>query len=224
MQGPDECWPISGRVRLPYGTAHIAGHKFSYLLHYGSYHRKMAVWQDCGTRNCVNPAHLSLRSPGDIRGDTLDDLWIKFHGSYEVDDKTGCWDWTGRINSNGYGTIGSAAKRLFREVLAHRVSLILHGTDLPKGMLACHKCDNRKCVNPEHLYVGTHSDNSRDMHDRNRAKPPFRDVSHCVRGHEFTAENTGRRADGSGRYCITCHREASRRNYMKRKARTAGLV
>jgi predicted XRE-type DNA-binding protein len=78
----------------------------------------------------------------------------------------GCWDWLGYIDSGGYGRInvGGTPK------LASRVSYLLHYGDVPKGKVVCHKCDNPKCVNPEHLFIGSQADNVRDMHDKGRAR------------------------------------------------------
>lgn len=71
----------------------------------------------------------------------------------------GCWEWIGTLNSNGYGIIHYEKKTH----LAHRVSYEKHNGPLRKGFLICHKCNNEKCVNPEHLYQGSYRDNSRDM-------------------------------------------------------------
>lgn len=77
-----------------------------------------------------------------------------------------CWIWTGAHMSNGYGSIGSCAKG--RRLLAHRVSWELHNGPIPDGLCALHRCDNRTCVNPNHLFLGTYKDNALDMHAKGR--------------------------------------------------------
>lgn len=74
---------------------------------------------------------------------------------------SGCWLWCGPINDHGYGV----NKRLGS---LHRLSCILFRGPIPKGMGVLHKCDVRCCVNPDHLYVGTHTDNMRDVRVRAR--------------------------------------------------------
>ena len=69
----------------------------------------------------------------------------------------GCWEWTAGM-SHGYGAIGQDGYMM----LAHRVSWVLYRGPIPDGMLVLHKCNNRSCVNPDHLYVGDYSDNMRD--------------------------------------------------------------
>lgn len=77
----------------------------------------------------------------------------------------GCWEWQAYRMKNGYGTAYVGG----RKRTAHRVAFSLwHGKD-PGGKLVCHHCDNRGCVRPSHLYLGSHKDNSSDMVERGRS-------------------------------------------------------
>jgi hypothetical protein len=79
-----------------------------------------------------------------------------------------CWEWSGPIQPNGYGQTNYNYKRFY----VHRVSYEIHFGKIPNGLLVCHKCDNRKCVNPNHLFLGTYLDNSHDMVRKGRAVNP----------------------------------------------------
>jgi HNH endonuclease len=75
-----------------------------------------------------------------------------------------CWKWNGAINKWGYGIVRWKGKT----VLAHRLSWESHNFRDAGDLLICHKCDNPPCVNPNHLFIGTHQDNMRDRDEKGR--------------------------------------------------------
>lgn len=84
-----------------------------------------------------------------------------------VDSVTGCWNWTLSLNIHGYGQATHKAVHWG----AHRLMFhLLHPSMNLKGKSICHHCDNRRCINPEHLYAGTPLSNMRDMINRGRQK------------------------------------------------------
>lgn len=87
----------------------------------------------------------------------------------------GCWEWTAALKDNGYGTFRASKAEGMK--YAHRVSYELHFGPIPKGLYVCHKCDNRKCVNPAHLWVGTHEENQQDMGRKGRTHSPAKRLS-----------------------------------------------
>ena len=76
----------------------------------------------------------------------------------------GCWQFNGCTMPNGYGKV-TVNKKTW---LAHRYSFYKSNGEIPKNMHVCHKCDNRLCINPEHLFLGTRKDNMQDMINKNR--------------------------------------------------------
>jgi hypothetical protein len=81
-----------------------------------------------------------------------------------VDQPTGCWNWQRSKSKSGYGD----ARERGKGVLIHRRAYELWKGEIPKGLLVCHKCDNRRCCNPDHLFVGTYSDNMQDCVSKGR--------------------------------------------------------
>jgi hypothetical protein len=118
-----------------------------------------------------------------------------------------CWPWLGGHKSGGYGCF------YFREIVwsAHRVSYFLSFGNIPNGLHILHKCDNTNCVNPSHLFSGTHSDNMRDMFSKKRWTPQKRTT--CPHGHKFEGENIRFNKHGH-RQCVICARENGKK-YMK---------
>lgn len=83
----------------------------------------------------------------------------------KVNKTDSCWLWTAaKTTHGGHGSIGFNG----RNHHAHRISWMLHVGDIPEGKHVLHTCDVAHCVNPRHLYIGTHQDNMRDAKERNR--------------------------------------------------------
>ena len=86
----------------------------------------------------------------------------------KVNKTEACWLWTGRLDDGGYGRFSQGSGHWTK---AHRASYQLYKGEIPDGLLVRHLCNVRRCVNPEHLAIGTHKDNTADMF---RTNPPDR--------------------------------------------------
>jgi hypothetical protein len=123
--------------------------------------------------------------------------------------ESGCWLYQGSLRRKDYGAIwfdGATHP-------AHRVSWMIFRGVIPSGLFVCHRCDVPCCINPHHLFLGTNSDNMKDMQKKGRAnyvstpgKP------HVPKdGHERVFTGKGKR------YCLICHRASIRRSRDKAK-------
>jgi hypothetical protein len=134
-------------------------------------------------------------------------LLEKFEARFIPEPMSGCWIWTAGCNGDGYGCIYDLDGRACS---AHRVAWELFSGPIPEGIEVLHHCDNRPCVNWQHLFLGTQLDNIVDMVSKGRQRSNGQKISmtrraktHCKRGHELSGYNLITAKDGH-RNCRTC--------------------
>ncbi len=140
----------------------------------------------------------------------MERFWSKVHKT------DSCWEWTGSLDRAGYGRFG------FRSTnwKASRVSWTLTFGEIPAGIHVCHKCDNPKCVRPEHLFLGDYQANMDDMNSKGRNGHKAK--THCPRGHEYSGENLWISKAG-GRTCLICAKVRSDKSQLKPEVRERAL-
>ncbi|MCP2163141.1 HNH endonuclease [Williamsia serinedens] len=161
----DGCWMWVGSVNAQgYGRAYVDGrsaraHRVSFATWKGALGSDEEIRHSCGVRLCVNPDHLTKvdREVTDRKTYLLERVSVTDQG---------CWEWTEYVNKAGYGRCFLKGQTWF----AHRLSYAIHKGDPGLGFV-CHTCDNPKCCNPDHLYLG---DNDTNMADKaRRERHPF---------------------------------------------------
>lgn len=136
----------------------------------------------------------------------------RFERLFVAGPQANCWPWLGARTAAGYGYMRIDDKTR----TASQIALELAGRPAPEpGLFALHKCDNPPCVNPDHLFWGTHEDNMADQKAKGRhwatVKPD------CAHGHPWTPENTRIGKDGR-KNCRTCERNRLAQRKVKRRA------
>lgn len=127
----------------------------------------------------------------------------RFMKHVPIGDPDECWEWTGAKDKDGYGHWGDGKRSWF----PHRYIYIRRVGPIPPGYEIDHLCNNRGCVNPNHLEAVTHAENMRRARLR---------TTHCKRGHEFTEENTY--LWRTTRICRACRRERYEAQRAERKS------
>lgn len=121
--------------------------------------------------------------------------------------ESGCWIWLKATDKDGYGFIKVNRKQM----RTHRVSHEIFNEEIPTGMMVCHKCDTPSCINPNHLFVGTATDNGQDYSNKK---------THCKRGHLKNIENIYYEKSNKAKHCRVCTKERMRRIRDKIRIRT----
>ena len=165
------CWNWNGYFQFQIFGKREHSHRASWILFNGEIPKNHRIIQNCSNKRCVNPKHLSCTHLGK-------DFKKRFFEKVIFPKNTGldCWGWAGGLNGSGYGSLGVGDDVLG----AHVVSYIIHHNVAPsEGDHILHTCDNPACVNPDHLFLGTHSENMVDMIQKGRssqAKLSVKDV------------------------------------------------
>ena len=129
--------------------------------------------------------------------------------------ESGCLEWQGRKHYLGYGIVSLKG----RQQGAHRVVWKLMRGDIDRKQHVCHRCDNPSCVNPEHLFIGSHRDNMQDMAKKKRHNMARK--THCELGHQLSGDNLLMRA--GKRRCKVCFKKWKSdwmKKYYQRKKST----
>lgn len=149
-----------GRGYIHINKNMIDAHRYVYEKEKGKLDKGMMIKHTCKNKFCVKIEHLVIQT----RITPIKDRLLR--RIIVPNNENLCWIWTGGIDKNGYGNL-DAYKQL-KEKRAHRISYILYNGDFDRSLFVCHSCDNPKCVNPKHLWLGTTQDNTEDRKIKGR--------------------------------------------------------
>lgn len=156
-----DCWPwrrYTDRYGMPRFVKTINGTVSARLVYFersnGPVPANCEVVQTCNNRLCINPSHLVVRT-------ATESFWLRV----DKHAPNGCWEWQSTMNDRGYGVLRFQGLK----GMAHRVAFELTNGPIPDGLCLLHRCDNPRCVNPAHLFLGTKGDNARDMVQKQRS-------------------------------------------------------
>lgn len=233
------CPSAVGYGRIGYQNLVFYAHRIAWIVTHGLIPEGLLVCHKCDNRLCCNPDHLFLGSrldnvqdmvtkgrnaSGTHHGMSADsrerrecqkylppqpkETFEEYFWSLVESDESGCWAWFGSFTSYGYGRVRKDRK----EKVAHRVAYELLVGPIPEGLVLDHLCNNRWCVNPDHLEPVTQHENiirGEGLAAKNRLK------THCPNGHRYDTRNTWIRYDRESgrpfRQCRKCYRQWSKR-------------
>jgi hypothetical protein len=157
-RGPDECWEWTActdncGIGIFYFKKSTKPHLFAWALKHGEIINGHSVLRLCQNKGCVNPDHYELK-----------DDEKRFHSKYKKGSPDECWLWQAALGRRGYGRFQMNKVNQ----MAHRMAWAFKNGPIAEGLYVLHRCDVPGCVNPAHLYLGTHDDNMRDRNERDR--------------------------------------------------------